>query len=561
MVDLSDRRLISQSISALSDPRETAVVLATRSVLRALPLVINEYNIRKSKGALEFPFKMFAGASLVWTIARYPELRARLRPQVKYLSFLRGRSVGAAMSFALAAADRAAGNAPHAAGPAAADAASGAIEAARHAFLRDSIAADAAVKDDFYRLANGALPRELASEALWVGEMPDIMVNAIQDLYVSLSMRLNWDIWINWYEARLLGRPSDRETEIGRVSSVGKYPTWSIRAINAEIAGGAYSSTASWAEKLATLKQARLGAKFVERGGRLTIDPAGEESDAVVSQDPVMSQLHEGIKRRAREFCDVARRVDNLIGWRGLGAAAIQFREAVECGTKDVPGRIGYVYDSAISLGSFLDLDARLRRSSDQASADPLDLEVQRAFVDLIRATAPWLRRFPTARMLDDEAGAFLTRTQDFDAAVHIAQIAESTDVILKQDSELLTSIIEAARRGGFQGDKASARSVWSSKNLVTALALIFSFETGLVNNKAAEQSIIAQNGARLYLKAETEILRLFEDSPEDIKQALAALFDDLRRRNDDNVPILPGKPRERFDKVRRWEEADSEEN
>jgi len=201
-----------------------------------------------------------------------------------------------------------------------------------------------------------------------------------------------------------------------------------------------------------------------------------------------------------------------------------------------------------------------LRKSSDRANADPLDLEIQRAFIDLIRAAAPWLRRFPTARMLDDEAGAFLTRTEHFEAAARIVQVAESTSVILRQDSELLAAIVNAARRGGFQGEKASARSVWSSKNLVTALALIFSFETGLVNNKAAEQSIIAQNGARLYLNAEAEILRLFEDAPEDIRQAVAALIDDLRRLADNNPANLPEKPKERFDHPRRSKEGEFED-
>jgi hypothetical protein len=155
MVDLSDRRSISQSISAISDPRETAVVLAARAVLRALPLIVDEYDIKKSKGALEFPFKIFSAANITWAVARYPELRERLRPQTRRIHIFQYGVVSAAMSFALAAAERAAGAAPFAAGQAAADAASGAIEATRHAFSGALAAADAALANDFDCLAKG----------------------------------------------------------------------------------------------------------------------------------------------------------------------------------------------------------------------------------------------------------------------------------------------------------------------------------------------------------------------------------------------------------------------
>jgi len=323
MVDLSDRRSISQSISAISDPRETAVVLAARAVLRALPLIVDEYDIKKSKGALEFPFKIFSAANITWAVARYPELREHLRPQVRRISVFEYGVVSAAMSFALAAADRAAGAAPFAAGPAAADAASGAIEATRHAFSGALAAADAALLNDFKCLANGILlPRELAGQPLWAAPnlIPDQFMIAKQELYRTLSKRPNWDVWIDWYESRFLGRSSNEQAEIDRIAIVGRYPTNGIRDINAEIKEQVHTLTPDWAEKLATLKQTRLGAKFVQRDNRLTIDPGGEESDVIVSHDSVMLQLHEGIKRRAREFSEVARRVDNLIGWQGLGA-------------------------------------------------------------------------------------------------------------------------------------------------------------------------------------------------------------------------------------------------
>ncbi len=566
MADLLDRRSIEQRISATSDPRETAVVLAARAALRALPLMVYEYDLERSKGALEFPFRIFSGANIAWAVARFPQLRVHLRPIARRARSNQYGMVSSVTSSALLAADRAAGAAPFAAGPAAAEAASAAIETARELF--SSAPVDFVFANDLESLEKGLFaPHELAAEPLWVGagpsSVPDKSVLAYRALCNVLSRRPNWDVWMDWYDARLSGDPSEEHVEAHRTSIVGKYPASAIKTINAELAGVGQSSAPaiSWASKLASLEQTRLGARFVQKDNKLTIDPQGDETDLAVAREPITLQLHEGIKRRAREFSEIAKRVDNQIGWKGLGAAAVQFRDAVECTTEDVPGRIGLVYDSTISLGSFLDLDTRLRSASGKSNVDPLELEVQRAFVDLIRSAAPWLRRFPTARMLDDEAGAFLTKTEDFEAAARIVEIAETTNVISAQDLKLLGAIVEAARRGGFQGEKAGARTVWSSKNLVTAIALVFSFEAGLINNKAAEQSIVAQNGARLYLKAEAEILKLFESAPEDIKQAVAALIDDLRRFPSKDPANLPQAPKERFDRSRRPEEGAADGN
>jgi hypothetical protein len=580
MIDLSDRRAIRERIAATGDARETAVVLAARSALRVLPLLVKEYDIKKSKGALEFPFQIFGAADITWIVARYPHLRGQFR-SLAHRHRVRMNRVGpvnSAMTFAVSSVDSAAGAAPFAAAEAAADAASGAIEGTRYAFAGrmgynfESKAgvpddddgtlsvADAALASDFDLIESGVSPSDLAGRALWPSEVPIIIRHCRDELGKNLSNRSNWDVWTEWYLARVLGHPSDETIESRRVTIVARYPTHSIEAVNAAIKELAYDRNpgARWKKKLAALKQTPLGAKFIQRDHKLAIDPAGQESDEKAARDLITVQLHEGIERRAQEFSEIAKRVDNHLGWSGLGEAAARFSAAVGCETDDVPSRIGVVYESIVSLGSFLDLDARLRSSPDQSSADPLGPEVHRAFIDLIRVAAPWVRRFPTARKLDDEAGSFLTKTEHFEAAARIVRLAESTSVIAKADSRILEALIEAGKRAGFQAEKARTRSLWSSKNLVTALAVVFSFETGLINNKAAEQSIIAQNGAKLYLEAEAEILRLFEDAPEDIRQALVALLADLREVANNNVPNLPEKPKEHFDLKRSRKDEES---
>jgi hypothetical protein len=185
------------------------------------------------------------------------------------------------------------------------------------------------------------------------------------------------------------------------------------------------------------------------------------------------------------------------------------------------------------------------RKATATNSIDPLDPDIRRAFSDLIRVAAPWIRRFPTARKLDDEAGQFLTRSEQYDDASSIVTAAEEAAIITTADAKLMRGIIYAAKRGGFQGHKAGARGVWSSKNLASAIALVLSFEAGMIGNEAAGNSPIARKGAEFYLRAEREVLRLFEDAPDDVRQALIAMIDDLRKNGPYLPANLPERPRE----------------
>jgi hypothetical protein len=420
--------------------------------------------------------------------------------------------------------------------------------------LHSAYAADVSAID------NGLGVLQLLDRPLWSRSIPA----RANSYWYELKSRLqeadsNWNTWINWYEARLAGKPTDDFLELA--SAMIPHETWKegSKAVNAHINGLLeQADPTNWAARLISLKQASLGVRFLRGAESLQLDLSGDDDDRRAANDLLTKQLHEGVKRRAKEFSSIALRVDNQLGWTGLASAAGRFCSAIDRDTADVPDVIGIAYDSIVSLGSFLELDARLRQSGAREATSPLDLDVQRAFADLIRGAAPWIRRFPTARMLDDETGAFLSRTELYAPTQGVIEKAAAVQVISQHDAQLLNAIIDAAKRGEFQGQKAGTRAIWSSKNLVTALAMILSFEAGLINNKAAEQSIIAQRGAQFYLRAEDEVLKLFEDSPADIRRALIAMIEDLRS----NSERLPGDlpPSARDYPVDRVRKTDDEE-
>jgi hypothetical protein len=310
-----------------------------------------------------------------------------------------------------------------------------------------------------------------------------------------------------------------------------------------------------WQEIVADAKPSPVGVKFVQQDERLAIDPSGDETDVEATTNAITQQLYEGVKRRAEDFVPIAFRLNNQPGWQGIGDAAKRFAAATTSNLSEIPLNIGNVYDSVVELGSYLELDHRLRISQ-EASGTPLEPEVQRALSDLVRSAAPWIRRFPTARALDDEAGAFLARTELYGPAVLVADCAEDTELISSNDATTLRHLVETARRGELQGRKAGTRSAASIRNLaLSAAGIATTFVLSAVSSDFATKSPLVARAGTFLAAAEASLMQLFSDSPADIQHALRAMLDELRKKSDEDNPIapprdtpIPGSPRRRED-------------
>ncbi len=226
-----------------------------------------------------------------------------------------------------------------------------------------------------------------------------------------------------------------------------------------------------WRSHLASLEQQRLGARWVEGEGRFIIDPRGAEFDIEAAQNPVVLELHQPIIQKALLFRDSSRRLDNALGWHGITAASQRFLDGVQRPTNDISNHLGFIYSAILELGSFFEQDSKLQPGSGSA-ADPLDPEVHRALSDLIRTAAPWLRQFPTIRELDEQLGEFLTRDDLLDPGATLINSAQNNDLVSSTDATAILALVEAAKRGEFQGAKARTRGVFTVRNLIIVVTL-----------------------------------------------------------------------------------------
>jgi hypothetical protein len=317
--------------------------------------------------------------------------------------------------------------------------------------------------------------------------------------------------------------------------SIGLYiPGWPPHDIEDQ------ANRAATAYKISRIEQAKLGARFEPSDTMLVIDASGDDTDVFASSRAVVRQLHGEVVRKAASFAAVARRIDNHVGWQGIGAFCERLTKLLDRPTESVPDVLGSLYSAALELGSYLEMD-RAIAATGGGFAEPLNPEVRRPLEDLVRSIAPWMRSFPTIREMDDEAGQFLTREPLLEPSSRVIAAAEKAVLLRAEDTEALRGLIEAAQRGDFQGGKAGERGVLSVRNMITVAASVLGMvAVGAVGSAVATESILAKKAGAFLLQAEEPILEVISALPEDVRLAMQMLIADLQK----NPPAHPTGPR-----------------
>jgi hypothetical protein len=214
-------------------PREVAVALAARSALRVLPFV---WNARPAQGEGDLRavvvLRTFRATGVAWSAAKYADQATRSAADAAATAadvFTNVRAAAAATAAAQAAA----------AGYAAAAALRSATYAAaalRSASYAAATAFWSALSGDAARSDEGARPFDIAGSRLWLEAQPPM----IAELWLEMKRDLlvvgeDWDVWTDWYEARLRGDPAVEELEIARANIPDEIWKQGLAVVNAEI--------------------------------------------------------------------------------------------------------------------------------------------------------------------------------------------------------------------------------------------------------------------------------------------------------------------------------------
>jgi hypothetical protein len=318
-------------------------------------------------------------------------------------------------------------------------------------------------------------------------------------------------------------------------------PGWPPEDIEAALEGQGI------AETLARMPQAPSGEMFSEVGTHLTIDPAvGSLSDRQVGASAISIQLQAVIRRKLETLSVIASRMGNHPGWHDLAPLCDRLVELLDRSGADVAEVLGTLYGAALELGSFAEMDAAARTNA-QSMVEALDPSAARPLQDVVTSLAPWLRRFPTIRELDDEGGRFLVAQTEAPAAREAFAAAAEVHLIRTNDADQLRAFLDAGERGSFVGGKAGRRGILSARNLVLVAATIVAGAVwdGAVSEYAAH-SIVTRRAGSMLVRAENAVLDIAAELPADVRSAIREVITRTRTaqpRNSANPSASPPSP------------------
>jgi hypothetical protein len=285
-------------------PREVAVVFAARAALRVAPLLGRALGPRggAAKVGRGLVLPAFRGMAVSWVAGQY------LTHGTEAARFAYAAAHAAARAAVGPAADaaRAAAAAARAAAAADVGAARAAAEGAAYAAAHGR-----ATADDARNIEEGASASALAARPLWLTEVPSLTRDAWQPLEAALlEENQDWQVWTDWYRARLEGRRASEALEVARILIADEIWNQGPRAVNAEIArliaeyapAPAPSAQEASPEKFPDVPSQRAAAvEPVWRGHLLTLpaQPAAQD----LSEAEFIAALA-GLRDDLREFAD-----------------------------------------------------------------------------------------------------------------------------------------------------------------------------------------------------------------------------------------------------------------
>ena len=483
-------------------PKEVVVAMASRAVLRTVPLIADDVleDLRKWSATLALP--LFRAIAASWTASNSAMARSVLVPAgtaihdvAEIASSQITAAIVAAASYACdsAADDR---NLADAHVVAAIDVA---VTLARRAdFWRE-------VTQDVQAIEKGAKAETMMRRGLWLDETPSKVSRAWSKLHPALlSLDQDWQVWIEWYEDRLRGadhpdsRPLIMELERERVlipdADWEKGPAHVnalIRALEEKYRGtsAATSSPPTAETDEADIPDEVPGLSFgVTSEGLIGIAPSGKltPEDDIAQIEGLRALLLEALG----DLIDVTTGSNAFIT---INKVAIRYRDAIDGEITELS------IDKLYAYGLRLD-NASHRLAAEIARGDAPDagVAVGEALDSVIALHGPSLLSTQRGRQLHDLYREFQQSREKSlafkKAAWSLAEKIAAADGIV--DDEASTVLVESAGdiAGGRQPERSTdlARRIY--QNYVVKLAKIATTPSGsvasLVLTEAALQSI-----------------------------------------------------------------------
>ena len=285
-------------------------------------------------------------------------------------------------------------------------------------------------------LAQGIDIQAVACRPIWHREELAWTRNAWLWLTAALhAANEHWEVWTEWYEARLEGRPANKDLELARARISEEIWEQGPKAVNAHIKELIEKNESSEGGRAPETKpppepEAGPGPDYGVKGGKLAILAHAPTPDEVAPQ----AKLHARLRKKTADLLALLTPVENQ--FPELSGAVREYAELVSAETEklDVTGLFSVGGALAAFSGAYRD------QNTERTLATPLEPQLAAGLASLVRDHGPFILGFEEGRELMERADRFA-----LDAQV-IAKIEEPGNALLNELTENRELVEEQTR-------------------------------------------------------------------------------------------------------------------
>jgi hypothetical protein len=319
-----------------------------------------------------------------------------------------------------------------------------------------------------------------------------------------------------------------------------------FRRVEAEVAKAAESGmpfhefahsifVADALRKLAeTLDQCPYGARVaVAHDGALDFASIETPADRATTTVPFFEQRLAEIRRNADALDVLATPLAERPGWHGLAHAARLLSNLLNRPGGEIAGIVAPLWILSTCLAAYIEHseDARTSHLGLPEPLDPILLQVLREFVFV---TGPWVRRFPSGRVLDDTAREHPCPLDEVEPGIEFFRRVRQAGLVRDDDARALWIALDAGSGVSIPAAKVRSWAIGTARNIgvvmVKELAAGPRDEASERGADAATHADVAQRIERVVVESESELMVLLSPLSADGGAALKNAFAMLNR-------------------------------
>ena len=348
----------------------------------------------------------------------------------------------------------------------------------------------------------------------------------------------DWDVWADWYEARLSGSQINLILEEAILLIPDEIWAAGPKVANAEIRRlmqvhapkSKRRPRLTIEEAIALAERDERGFSVVNRGGVFVLDHSATAEREQVEADLPMMRKRAARLLRAFERANFPMQQDCAEDIR-------DFIIIIEGDYEAIAKEARNLWNISIGFGSAFERDSEERkREGELLTAD------QRAAVDIFLATsANFVRLFPAVRKMDSENRLHRNIENRHSLTLALIESSVQHEIVLKADADILLALAQIANAATQQSAKAANALDATQTNLLRRVALLGAAGVGAVAQGALtqvgvdleSQLQLSERSVDFIHMAENDIRAFILSLPSDIRAPMSHAIDAILGRDD----------------------------